>query len=214
MGSTSTVVQILTTLALGSFDNYRWGWSTGGAVALVAGIYMLVKKHDSWAIWWRRMWPWLLLTSVLAFGVMVAAYQPSSSSEGLPDKPSFGLASEWAVVDEASHQVTVETDEYDVFMTEISPCCIGQDWGACISSYIAEFKYACTERNLSLTGLNICRNYEDTIVEMQSRGESGSTVSSLGGNGTLAVSPHTLSQTLPAVTHVAVCYLGLFGECS
>jgi hypothetical protein len=212
--ATSTIVQISTALAIGTFEGYRWGWSTGGFIALIASNIMLIMRVVDWAAWWRRMWPWLVVTAVLAFGVMVAAYQPSAATHGLPDEPSFRPVSEWEKVDEPARRVTEATGEYYVLQTEISPCYVGQGWGHCIDKLIVEYEYACIGNNLTANSERVCESYKDEIVDMQSRGSPGSTVATLGGGGTLTLEPHSSTRTLPVVSHVAVCYFGSFGECS
>jgi hypothetical protein len=214
VGAVSTAVQLGTAIGLGTFDNYRWGWSTGGLLALVALISMHVRTPRAWRVWWSRMWPWLAITAVLAFAVMIAAFKPATSTVGLKFGPSFGLVSQWAKVDEPSRLAEVESGSFNIAVSEINPCHVGQPWGDCINAHIDEYSQTCVGTSLTATAASLCRNYEQHVVQMQNEGGPGFTVASLGGYGTLHLVPETTLTRIPAVTHVAVCYLGVFGECS
>lgn len=160
------------------------------------------------------MWPWVLVTAVLAFGVMVAAFRPSTTTEGLPFDSSFGLVSEWANVDEPAKLAEVETGNLNIVMSDINTCHVGQDWGECINANIDEYNKVCVGLSLSDSAKRLCEDYEAVIVDMQNRGGAGWTVTTLGGWGGLSTEAETKLDSIPAVSHVAVCYFGLFGECS
>lgn len=213
VGATSTAAQLATALALGAFDGDRAAWSTGGLLALVIAIYLARKRLQDWLEWWRRIRVWLAITAVVAFGVTVASYQPTTSTQGLPEGPTPALVSEWAKVTEPSRTVQVETGRDIITMTQINPCYLGQAWGDCIGAMTDEYNYACVGRSLNFEGRTLCDNYESQIVRMQGEGGAGWTVSSLGSGGTLTVAPEMRSERLPPTKVVAVCYFWYLGEC-
>ncbi len=163
--------------------------------------------------WWRSIRVWLAVTAVVAIGVTVATYQPTTSTQGLPEGPTPALVSEWAKVTEPSRTVQVETGRVVIRMTKINPCYLGQVWGDCIGAMTDEYNYACVGRSLNFEGRLLCDDYESQIVRMQSEGGPGWTVSSLGSTGTLTVSPEMRAERLPPTKVVAVCYFWYLGEC-
>ena len=94
--------------------------------------------------------------------------------------------------------------------SEDNPCYIYESWGDCINAYIAEYNAACANRNLIPDSKTLCDSYSDMIEDMESQ-PPGGYVGSLGSWGRLSV--EELQETVPAVTHKEVCYLGFIGEC-
>lgn len=228
VGATSTLVQIVTALALGTAQYFDWRWSTGGLVAIAAAIFMWFKG-TSWASWRRRIWPWLLAVGVVAAGSMFVQSPSIAADRDLPGSPSFGLASYWTKVDAAAQYEIVQqpTGKVLVDYSGIKACHLGQPWHACIDVVISEYQFACVGIELSASTpvyvyehhngstLDVCEATLHDIQDMQQQGGSGYIVTSLGAEKLLVTEETRPIRVVkePARTHVAVCYLGFVGEC-
>lgn len=138
---------------------------------------------------------------------------------------ALASARHWTKVDVAEHKETFrsetyQTGSYNISNDRVSPCYIGQDWTACINVMVGIYNSACVGVSLTTSGYNLCGGYSAEIERMKGEGGGwGYTVASLGSWGHLSRSPETSTRQVSnndyrrAVTHEAVCYLGLLGEC-
>ncbi|MHA6667367.1 hypothetical protein ACX3O0_00700 [Homoserinimonas sp. A447] len=226
VGATSTIVQVITALALGTAQYFDWRWSTGGLVSVAAAIFMW-SKGTSWATWRHRIWPWLIVVGFMAAGFMFVQSHSVAADRDLPSSPSFGFASHWTKVDsEATFEFVWEpTGKVDVDYSGIKACYIDQPWHECIDAVVSEYQFACVRSDLSTDLpihlqrdyqlLNVCEATLRDIQNMQKQGGAGFVVAT-PGHEKLQVTDETRRIQVvkePARTHVAVCYLGFMGEC-
>ena len=228
VGATSTIVQVITALALGTAQYFDWRWSTGGLVSIAAAIFMWFKG-TSWATWRHRIWPWLIVVGVMAAGFMVVQAPSVAADRDLPSSPSFGFASHWTKIDsEATFEFVREpTGKVRVDYSGIKACYIDQPWHECIDAVVSEYQFACVRSDLSTDLpmyiytdydgelLSVCEGTLRQIQDMQKRGGSGHVVATPGAEKLQVMDETRRVQVVkePARTHVAVCYLGSMGEC-
>lgn len=228
IGAISTVVQFVTALSMNTAQYFDWRWSTGGLLALVAAIFMWAKAKN-WQQWRRGVLPWLVVTGLIAFGSISVQSASVAPKLELPDRPSFGVASHWTKVDEpakyewqyqASGKVLVD-------YSGIRACHLGQPWHECINDIVDEYNFACVGTALSDAtpkyryarfddrALTVCDATLLDIQDMQAQGGAGYIVTSLGSDKLIVEDEQVRVrvQKEPERVHVAVCYLGLFGEC-
>lgn len=70
LGLTSTAAQFIAASTLGIAHLFSWApMSTGGAVALIGGVFMWIKCPD-WGYWRRWIWLWVGIVAIVAFIAM------------------------------------------------------------------------------------------------------------------------------------------------
>jgi hypothetical protein len=134
-------------------------------------------------------------------------------------------AKTWTKIDvpehkETFHDETYFTGRYIVTMDESNPCWINQAWSDCINLHVNEYNRECANRSLTGSSSGLCERYLDMINDMKAKdGGYGWHVTSLGSWGHLHSTQETETRQVsnedyrPAVTHKAICYWGIFGEC-
>lgn len=124
---------------------------------------------------------------------------------------AFATAEKRTVIDVASYERG--TGVYNVINDrDNSPCYVGQDWTDCINAHVDEYNASCANRKLTSNASTLCEKYSNMIDEMKEKDRGWTYVSSLGTWGYLSV--EEITETVPAETHEAVCYLGFIGECA
>lgn len=137
---------------------------------------------------------------------------------------AVSTAERWTKIDVAEQKETFRTEEYEtgnyiVVDNGVSPCYIDQAWYECRNSLVGEYNRECYGRNIAAQSVATCNRYRDEIDRMESVGEPGWVVQTLGGFGYLQSTREKDSRQVSnndyraAITHEAVCYFGFVGEC-
>ena len=103
---------------------------------------------------------------------------------------AVSTAERWTKVDVAEQQETVRWEAYDtgnyiVVDNGVSPCYLDQAWYDCRNSLVDEYNRECVGRSLAAQSVATCDGYADEIDRMESVGEYGWVVKTVGGFGYL-----------------------------
>lgn len=137
---------------------------------------------------------------------------------------AFTTARHWTKVDSPGKPETFHSEGYDTgldIVTDdgVNPCAVDQDWTDCIGLMDAEYTAACEGASLAPSAEELCAEYREELDRMTAEDAEGALVGSLGEFGRLTRTPETETREVsnndhePEVSHKAVCYLGILGEC-
>ncbi len=137
---------------------------------------------------------------------------------------AFTTARHWTKVDSPEKPETFHSETYDTGLFVVTddganPCAVDQDWTECIGLMEAEYTAACDGASLAPSAEELCAEYREELDRMTAEDAEGAVVGSLGEFGRLTREPETATRQVSnndyerEVSHPAVCYLGILGEC-